>query len=79
VLDLSARGLVVAAIADTLNISDRRVKTLLAANLTNGSDRGSNGSKPHDFPLNQAVLDPVNSHLPGVGQGPAIPNLRGAR
>lgn len=46
VVDLAGRGLVVAAIADTLNVSDRRAKALLAAR--------TDSAKPHEKRLEQA-------------------------
>jgi hypothetical protein len=44
----------------------------LEAKTTHGSGGGSNGSKPHNFPFNQAVSDPRISHLGEVGHQAAM-------
>jgi hypothetical protein len=63
VLELRGRGLVVSAIADSLNISDRRARQIIAATTaTNGSTKVSQFAKPHQLSLNHAGLrDPISA------------------
>jgi hypothetical protein len=67
VIALRGRGFVPAAIADLLNLSDRRVAEILAKSRTS--------LRPPDFPLNQAKKNAAKA----VGQHPGHPGRNGAR